>query len=354
VAPRPPPASATERSVAAAILLALAAIAAAVAWLQDDYPPDKYRGETAVAPQAADVPASPPLRLPDDAVALSAPEAFGPATLSDKINGRAELYLANGFQGLRCRRFAPADAAADWVEACAYDMGSFRNAFAVFGIQRRPDGAPEPALGTHAYTTSQGLFLAHGRYYVEAVASRADPRATALVRAFADAFRLDHPAQDGRLDEVALFPVEGADPTSVVLLAENAFGSPELDRVFTMRYDADGTPITAFLSRRADAAQAAALATGWADTLLKYGAVARTPPSGIPGARSLDVLGLYETVFAVGPLLAGVHEAPSADAGDRLATRLYQALAARAPDTGPAPDLGPAPESAVRPNPEVP
>ncbi|HOI10957.1 MAG TPA: hypothetical protein PK313_10830, partial [Myxococcota bacterium] len=82
MAPRPPPASATERSVAAAILLALAAIAAAVAWLQADYPPDKYRGETAVAPPAADVPASPPLRLPDDAVALSAPEAFGPATLS--------------------------------------------------------------------------------------------------------------------------------------------------------------------------------------------------------------------------------------------------------------------------------
>jgi hypothetical protein len=348
VPPRPPPASATERSVAAAILLALAAIAAAVAWLQGDFPPDKYRSGTAASTAVDDAPSASPLRLPDDAVALSAPEAFGPSTLSDKINGRAELYLANGFQGLRCRRFAPADAAADWIEACAFDMGSFRNAFAVFGVQRRPDGAPEPALGTHAYATSQGLFLAHGRHYVEAVASRPDPRAMSLARAFVDAFRLDQPAEDGRLDEVALFPVEGADPSSVVLLAENAFGSPDLDRVFTMRYDADGTPITAFLSRRADAAQAAALAAGWADTLLKYGAVARTPPSGIPGARSLDVLGLYETVFAVGPLLAGVHEAPSADAGDRLATRLYQALAA------PMPDAGPAPESADHPTPEVP
>lgn len=348
--PRPPPASATERSVAAAILLVLAAIAAAVAWLQGDYPPDKYRGETAASNFDGDAPSAAPLRLPDEAVALSAPEAFGPATLSDKINGRAELYLANGFQGLRCRRFAPADAAADWVEACAYDMGSFRNAFAVFGIQRRPDGAPEPALGTHAYATSQGLFLAHGRHYVEAVASRADPRAMALARSFADAFRLDHPAADGRLDEVALFPVSGADPASVVLLAENAFGSPDLDRVFTMRYDAEGTPITAFLSRRADAAQAATLAAGWADTLLKYGAVARTPPAGIPGARSLDVLGLYETVFAVGPLLAGVHEAPSADAGDRLATRLYQALAAHVSDADPAPESAAPPT----PTPEIP
>jgi hypothetical protein len=37
---------------------------------------------------------------------LSPLESFGSETLSEKINGKAELYLSAGFVHLRCQRFA--------------------------------------------------------------------------------------------------------------------------------------------------------------------------------------------------------------------------------------------------------
>ena len=324
------PPSTTERSVSAVVILILVGIAAWLLVLQGDFPTDKYRADGAGSPGIAPRPmAATPLPLPDGALALSAPETFDSLTLSDKIDGRAELYLGNGFSSLRCRRFAPTGAAGDWIEACAYDMGNNRNAFAVFGTQRRADGVPEPALGPHAYATSQGLFFAHGRHYVEAIASRPDARSMAVVRAFASAFQADHPAGEAALDEASLFPAENADTGSMVLLGTNAFGSPDLDRVFTMRYDLGDAAVTAFLSRRTAPAQARTLADGWADTLLRYGAEARTPPPGIPGARALDVLGLYEVVFTVGPVLAGVHEAPSQAAAETIVMRMYRHLIAR-------------------------
>jgi hypothetical protein len=43
--------------------------------------------------------------IPEDLVALSPPEVFEPPNLSDKINGKAELYLSAGFVGLQTQRF---------------------------------------------------------------------------------------------------------------------------------------------------------------------------------------------------------------------------------------------------------
>lgn len=325
------PTSPAERSVAALLLLVLFGIAGAVLWLQADFPPDKYRATPAAGGTVPSRPDAVPLPVPDGAAALSAPETFDARTLADKINGRAELYLANGFVSLRCRRFTQPDAPGDWVEACAYDMGTFPHAFAVFGTQRRRDAVGLPEAGPHAYRTSQALFVAHDRHYLEVIASSPSPAAMTLAQDFVQAFLRDHPANGGQVAEASLFPLEGARADTLVLLGVNAFGSPDLDHVFTMRYDVDGVEVTAFLSRRTDDAQALALANGWADMLLRYGAQARTPPADIPGSRALDVLGLYETVFAVGPVLAGVHEAPDPGAADVVALRLYQALVAARP-----------------------
>lgn len=333
------PASLVERSVAAVLLLVLVGIGVLVLRMQADFPPDKYRANPAAGGTTLSRPNAVPLPVPDGATAMSAPETFDAQTLPDKINGRAELYLANGFVSLRCRRLTPADAPGDWVEACAYDMGTFPHAFAVFGTQRRRDAVVLPEAGPHAYRTSQALFVAHDRHYLEVIASSPSPAAMTLAQDFVQAFLRGHPANGAQVAEAALFPLEGARTDTLVLLGANAFGSPDLDRVFTMRYDVDGVEVTAFLSRRTDDAQALALANGWADTLLRYGAQARTPPADIPGSRAMDVLGLYETVFAVGPVLAGIHEAPDPGKADVVALRLYQALvASRSHDAAGAPE----------------
>ncbi|MBM4397772.1 MAG: hypothetical protein FJ087_19045, partial [Deltaproteobacteria bacterium] len=66
-------------------------------------------------------------------------ERFGPDTLSDKINGRADFYLDAGFVGLTCAVVASGTHRDLRFEACDYDMGSFRGAFSVYSRQVRPE-----------------------------------------------------------------------------------------------------------------------------------------------------------------------------------------------------------------------
>src|SRR4030042_1118065 len=63
---------------------------------------------------------------------LAPSESFGPETLSDKIDGKAELYLQAGFKEMSCRSFGLAAAGGARMEAFLYDMGSAPNAFAMF------------------------------------------------------------------------------------------------------------------------------------------------------------------------------------------------------------------------------
>ncbi len=79
--------------------------------------------------------------LPPGMVPLTSPEIFDPQTLSDKINGKAELYLSAGFVGLASQRFKDKAGSNLWMEAYIYDMGNGQNAFSVFSAQRREGAA---------------------------------------------------------------------------------------------------------------------------------------------------------------------------------------------------------------------
>ena len=77
------------------------------------------------------------LPLPQGLVPLTATEMFEAHDLSDKINGKAELYLSAGFKRLVSQRFKNERKSELWIEAYVYDMGTGQNAFSVFSAQRR-------------------------------------------------------------------------------------------------------------------------------------------------------------------------------------------------------------------------
>jgi len=68
-----------------------------------------------------------------------------------------------------------------WLELFLYDMGTMRNAFAVFTAQRRVDGR-KIDLTPLAYGTANVSFFVHGRHYIEIVsaAENAPPVMTTL------------------------------------------------------------------------------------------------------------------------------------------------------------------------------
>jgi hypothetical protein len=319
-----------ETAVGLVILLALGGIATWVLFAQSRFDP------AVISPVALKEGTAPTAGSPDpekaalqDALGqgmrpLSPLESFGPETLSEKIDGKAELYLSAGFLQLHCQRFVKADEASSWMEVFVYEMDSMRSAFSVYSSQRRADAKDDP-FTRFAYHSQNALFFIHGQYYVEIVASTETMLPEML--AYGQRFVSLKPARTGgEVSELALFPPSGLDEGSISLLSSDVFGFEGLDHVFVARYTLDGVEMTAFVSLRTDEQEAATLASAYHRFLLRNGGVDEEPAGAFPEMKIVSLLDTLELVFVRGRYLAGIHEADKRDLALRLATELHKAL----------------------------
>jgi hypothetical protein len=323
-----------ESYVGFLILVVLCGIAAGVSIKQSRY--DKNLFAVALskdAPSSQTLGASATDRdlqeyLPQHLAPLTPMETFGPETLSEKIDGKAELYLSAGFLSLRCQRFAEADNADRWLEIFVYDMGTMRNAYSVFSTQRRADARDAP-FSQFAYQTANALFFLQGQDYVEVIAA-SDQMAETLL-AVGENFMQKNPGGTDAMTEVALFPKAFLIPDSVALLAENVFGFSGLNNTFIARYELSGSELTAFVSLRQTAREAHELALAYHRFLVENGGLEVIMDAVVPEARLVKVFDTFELVFVQGNYLAGIHEAESREAAEELAVNLNNALVEAAP-----------------------
>lgn len=316
-----------QRRLAGALLAALLFIAISIVLIQAEYDPSRWRAQPEHMAdsdmQAATLTAE---STPVEGIEpMSPPETYDAASLSDKIDGKAELYLAAGFKSLRCQRFRLTGDPARWMERFVYDMGIYRNAFAVFSRQRR-DHARPLALTADAYQSANGLFLVQGSYYIEIVGSDQSEALAGKMIALATAFVEAHPSAETRANERALFPTENLVPDSVTLTPVNAFGFDRFDRIYSAHYRLQDKTATAFLSRRASAEEARSLTAAYIDFLITYGGNRIDLPAGAPPVTAVEILGTYEIVFDSKDFLAGVHEADDLETGLTIAKRLLRKL----------------------------
>jgi len=263
--------------------------------------------------------------LPSGMVALSSVNTFGPESLSEKINGKAELYLSAGFLSLSCQRFAEEGRPDIWLEIFVYDMGSMRNAFSVFTNQRRAD-AQEADFTRFAYRTTNALFFLQGQFYVEVIAA-SDQMTERMLTIGQNFVRVNPSGTDSdEVGEASLFPNASLIPGSVSLLAENAFGFSSLDGIFIAHYTISDSELTAFLSRRQTAQEAKDLAQAYHQFLLENGGVDVAANLTIPEAHLVKVFDTFELIFVRGDFLAGVHEAENRGLAEQLASDLNNAL----------------------------
>jgi len=314
------------------IILATLVITAAVIFLwQFKYNPavlnlDNIASLTADFPQTQKPSsAQTPFPLPDGLVALSPPEVFEPPNLSDKINGKAELYLSAGFVGLQTQRFKHADASSVWMEAFIYNMASDQNAFAVFSAQRRDD-ADSLNLTTHSYQTKNALFLVHGPYYLEIIASEASEDIFQPMLQFAEAFVDSIQVKSFQINEKELFPKAGLIQNSIGLIATDAFGFERFDQIFTAGYIIGGAEIMAFISNRNTADKAIELAEAYQKFLLAFGGREIEIDLTIKSAMMVEILDSYEVIFSHGAYIAGVREAEDKEQAKALAIQLAKQL----------------------------
>jgi hypothetical protein len=258
---------------------------------------------------------------------LAPAESFGPDNLSDKIDGKAELYLSAGFKEMSCRSFTSGDQDQAHVEVFIYDMGSAPKSFAVFSGQRRP-GSPNIPLTPNAYATTNALFFTQGPYYVEIVADRASESLLASLQDYAKALLAKLPQGEGEKTPATaqLFPREGLASDSVRLSACDVFCLEGLNNVFTGEYTLKDGTATAFLAERDTPEQAEKDARLYRDFLAANGYTKVQSPGAPEGIEVLSLDKSFEIVFVQGHMLAGVHDASSPEAALDLAAALRTAL----------------------------
>lgn len=252
-------------------------------------------------------------------------EQFGPDTLSDKINGKAELYLSAHFKSLKTQRFKGLNDSSWWIEIYIYDMATGENAYAVYSSQMRDDAQPID-VGQYAYRTPNALFWVHGPYYVEAIASAVSTDAVDAMEAAAQAFVKKIRVKASRVTLQTLFPPEGLEQDSIKMIPADVFGYDRFDKVLIADYQQGSHTATAFLSKRANSDEAAALADGFHAFLLNFGGIAQPPMAELPHARIVEIFDTFDIVFKRGRYLAGIHEAADLDLALALARKLDQRL----------------------------
>jgi len=308
------------------VLMVLTGIGAGVFWSQYHFNPAVKTLSWPSAGVTESKSAPPGLIRPAlNTVPLSPPEVFAPQDLSDKINGKADLYLTAGFKQLNCQRFKLVDAPDQWLELFVYDMGETSSAFAVFSSQRREDAQPIE-IAQFSYRTENALFFVNGPYYVEIIASDASDRLRAAMELTAAEFIRHNQARSETIGEIALFPRRQLAAGSITLIPADAFGYQRLDRVFTAKYRLDRTDITLFVSRRKNAAEAEQLAASYHDFLITYGGESLPVRTGIEHARLVYIFDTYELIFYVGSFMAGIHEAADRRAAEEMSVLFYRHL----------------------------
>ncbi|MGD8371226.1 MAG: hypothetical protein PVF76_17575 [Syntrophobacterales bacterium] len=272
---------------------------------------------------------SPSLKIiqytPEGLKPLTPPETFGPENLSEKINGKAELYLSAGFVRLISQRLAAEKESGAWVEVFVYHMGSVQNSFAVYSLQHRYD-AEKLDLGKFAYKTENAVFFVHGPYYVEIIASAVQERLSELMVSFGKIFVRQTKISEGVISELALFPSRYLNEQSFTLIPSDGFGFHRFNSIFTAQYTVGETELTAFLSQRNSPAEAAELVEAYTLFLLANGGTEVKRSLDIPGARLVEIMDTFELIFNHDHILAGVHEAETRDAAEKIAIMLKHNL----------------------------
>jgi hypothetical protein len=263
--------------------------------------------------------------LPPGIVPLTLPESFNTQNLSDKINGKAELYLSAGFISLDSQRYKSLKGSNLWIEAYIYDMDSGQNAFSVFSAQRR-EGAAALDLTPYAYRTANALFLVHGRFYVEIIASESTDHAFNPMKLLAENFIRNTVTQNVEIQEKDLFPMQGLVTDSISLISADAFGFERLNQIYTAEYELGQQRLMAFLSRRQEIRAAQELASAYQKFLESFGGQPIDANLPIKDAQLVEILETYEVIFSCGPFMAGVREAGSKEQAINLARRLYEKL----------------------------
>ncbi len=261
--------------------------------------------------------------LPAGFMAMTERETFERDTLYVKINGKADLYLESGFEKLSCLRFVSGDDEKLWAEIYLYNMGTARNAFAVYSIQRRATAAGLP-LSRFSYKAESAVFFTAAKYYVEIIAAVESEKLYDAVLTVAENIAKLPDEQEDSLGELQFFPEAGLIADSFKLHLTSAFGFEGLDDTFTAKYRFGEETVSAFLSQRQSREEANEVAGNYYQFLIDNGATITSAVNDSLAGKVLDFYNSTEIILASGHFILGVHEAYDQLSAEKVAMMLKE------------------------------
>lgn len=247
-------------------------------------------------------------------------ENYTASNLYEKIDGKADLYLNNGFISLQCRRFADTSAADKWLEVYLYDMGNLDNAFAVYSMQKRAESTPLDwtQLG---YSTPDAIYAVAGQYYIETVLAVNAPdlfkAASSGIAELAKSFSSGKDQIPGK----SLFPTENLVADSFKFISADAFGS-DLQNIFAAEYKIGENTITAYLCKDARGEKY----KSYHQFLLDNGGTELKTELRIPEVKAVELYGTTDIIFKAGNYFAGVRGSAPISILEQTAQKLFEEL----------------------------
>lgn len=171
---------------------------------------------------------------------------FDKETLSDRIDGEAELYFPYGFDLLAAAHYAREGNPQLAFDADVYRMGSLLDAFGMYANYRHADD-DDAGVGAEGAVSPSQLFFYQGRYFVRLQATgSANPERAAFI-ACARAIARALPPGTAKPAELDAFLIPGVERKSVRYVAQSLLGYDFFRRGLMADALLKGEPVQLFL-----------------------------------------------------------------------------------------------------------
>jgi hypothetical protein len=150
-------------------------------------------------------------------------------TLSDRIDGEAELYFPYGFQRMSAGRYASGTIPGAGMDVEIFLMGSPLDAFGMYANYRQKGGGT-PGVGAESNLSDGQLFFYQGSYFVHLQITGTDSGAPGAMAACGRAVAARLPGEGSRPPQLAVFDRPGLVQGSERYLPESLLGYDFLNR----------------------------------------------------------------------------------------------------------------------------
>lgn len=230
---------------------------------------------------------------------------FTPENLYEKINGRAEYYIAYDVIGMTFASFEKKTDSGCYINLSIYDMGRPINAFGVFSGERSSEGQ-HLELGRDAYRSGADYYVWHGQYYIQIIASNTLDESKNVGFELAEKLSDSLPDSGESVWGLTALPKENRVPQSIQYFLVDAMGLDFMRNVYTAKYYKGDTVLSVFLSKEDSSESAQKTLEKFIAHAEQYGKGIRFVSKDTIELVSCDMGKNYDVIFQKESLIGGV------------------------------------------------